>query len=271
MRRNNARQGPQALAAVMCVAFAAVAAVVLSPAGHKASAASGICSVPEDLAALDHPLPHVAARLAAGGPLTIVALGSSSTYGTGASSPRHSYPSRLGIYLSEHYPNTAVRVINAGIGGEEAPAMAKRIDADVLANHPDLVIWQVGTNAVIRNADPTAIGEAVADGVRKIEKAGADVIIMNPQYAPAMLKHPRYRDILHEIDAVAYEGDVPVFQRFTVMRHWADEGLPLRKMLSRDHLHMTDVSYDCLARQVALSIETAASDSNTADVVVETD
>ncbi len=259
MPRSEPKEGRAACVAVLLIAFAAAAAVMLGPAGRTANAAADRCGAPEDMVTLDHPLAHVAARLDAGGPLTIVALGSSSTYGTGASSQRHSYPSRLAAFLAEHYPGIKVRVINRGIGGEEAQAMAARIDRDVLSERPDLVIWQVGTNAVLKNDDPAAVGVALDAGIRKIRDAGADVLVMNPQYAPAMLQHPRYRDMLHVIDAAAYEEDVAVFPRFAMMRHWADEGLmPLRLMLARDRLHMTDVSYDCLARQVASSIEAAA-------------
>ena len=34
--------------------------------------------------------------------------------------------------------------------------------------------------------------------------------------------------------------------------------MPLNAMLTRDRLHMTDVSYNCLARQIATSIDTIA-------------
>jgi acyl-CoA thioesterase I len=40
-----------------------------------------------------------------------------------------------------------------------------------------------------------------------------------------------------------------------MMREWAEEGrMPLSIMLAHDKLHMTDMSYDCLARQVGRSI-----------------
>ncbi len=268
MRRSDARQGRGAFVAVLLIAFAAAAAVVLAPAGRRASAAGDRCGAPDDMVTLDHPLPHVAARIAAGGTLTVVALGSSSTFGTGATGPQHSYPTRLRAFLAARFPGVGVRVVNRGVGGEEAPAMAARIDRDVLAEAPDLVIWQVGTNGVLRDDDPAAIGAAVSDGIRRIREAGADVMIMNLQYAPAMLQHPRYRDMLHVLDAVAYADDVSVFPRFAMMRHWADEGLmPLGLMLARDRLHMTDASYDCLARQVASSIEAAASLPDTPEQV----
>ena len=102
----------------------------------------------------------------------------------------------------------------------------------------------------------------VRAGIAKMKAAGADVMLMNPQYAPAMLQHKRYRNTLHVLDAVAYAEDVPLFPRFAIMRHWAEDGrMRLNVMLTKDRLHMTDVSYDCLARQVAASIDGLAGQS----------
>jgi acyl-CoA thioesterase I len=247
------------LAALLVAGLAAASAILLMPAAQQASARGARCGVSEDLWAGGRLLPHVAARLAAGGTFTIVALGSSSTFGTGASSGERSYPSRLAVHLGERHPGLHVRVLNRGVPGEESPQMAARIDRDVLAARPDLVIWQVGTNGLLHGEDPDMLGAAVRAGIERMMRAGADVMLMNPQYAPAVLKHPQYREVLHVLDAVAYAEDVPLVPRFAMMRQWADEGrMPLGVMLARDHLHMTDASYDCLARQIAAAIDTAA-------------
>jgi acyl-CoA thioesterase I len=244
-----------ALAALVVVGLAAGTAILLAPAGHGASVANDRCGIPDDIVPLDRPLPHVAARIAGGGTLTIVALGSSSTSGTGASRPENAYPSRLATLFAGRIPGLTVRVVNRGVPGEEAPGMAARIGRDVLAEQPDLVIWQVGTNGVLRDEDAIATAEIIRAGVERIKAAGVDVMIMNPQYAPAMLQHTDYRHMLHALDAVAHAEDVPLFPRFAIMRHWAEAGrMPLNVMLTRDRLHMTDVSYDCLARQVAMTI-----------------
>jgi len=242
--------------ALAVVALAAAATIVVAPAGRRAVAAIDRCGVDDEVATMTRPLPHVAKRILAGGTLTIVTLGSSSTSGVGASRPDDSYPSRLAVFLDGHFPELWVRVINRGVPGEEAQAMAARLDRDVLAEHPDLVIWQVGTNAVLHDTDPAAVGGAVQAGIDRIKATGADVMLMNPQYAPAMLQHEHYREMLRQLDMVAYNEAVPLFPRFAIMRHWAEEGrMPLGTMLARDRLHMTDASYDCLARQVGASID----------------
>src|ERR1700744_1608893 len=98
-------------------------------------------------------LPRVAAKLAAGQPGVIVAFGSSSTQGYGSSSPEFTYPNRLAAQLRRKYPGADITVLNHGVGGEDAPEMMKRLQTSVIDAKPDLVIWQVGTNAVLRDLD----------------------------------------------------------------------------------------------------------------------
>jgi acyl-CoA thioesterase I len=254
--RQRERLGRGAVAALFVVGLAAGATILLGPVGKGARAAGDRCGIGDESATLARPMPHVAARIATGGTLTIVALGSSSTSGTGASRPENTYPSRLAAVLEDRYPDLKVRMVNRGVPGDEAPGMAARISRDVLPEKPDLVIWQVGTNGVLNGDDAFARGDVLRAGIERLKAAGADVMLMNLQYAPAVLRHPHYRDMLHVIDAVAYTEDVPLFPRFAIMRHWADEGrMPLNVMLGRDRLHMTDVSYDCLARVIAASID----------------
>ena len=94
-------------------------------------------------------LPHVARKLAAGEPVVIIAFGSSSTAGYGTSSPEFTYPNRLSAQLHRKYPGADITVINRGRGGEDAPEMMKRLQTEVLDAKPDMVIWQVGTNAIL--------------------------------------------------------------------------------------------------------------------------
>ena len=62
--------------------------------------------------------------------------------------------------------------------------MMKRLQAAVIDMKPDLVIWQVGTNAVLRDLDPVETAKLVSDGVARIQAAGADLVLVDPQYSP---------------------------------------------------------------------------------------
>ena len=134
-------------------------------------------------------LPHVASKLVAGQPVVIVAFGSSSTAGYGATSPDFNYPNRLAAQLRRQYPTADISVINAGKGGEDAPEMMKRLQTSVIDVHPDLVIWQVGTNAVLRNLDPGETAKLVEEGIMQLQAVGADVVLIDPQYSPRVNEH----------------------------------------------------------------------------------
>jgi acyl-CoA thioesterase I len=240
--------------ALSLLGFAALAVAFLAPAAPRANSGGDRCAAPMTVTSLADPLPHTALRLAARKSLTIVALGSSSTYGTGASKPEYSYPSRLASLLHARYPNTEIRVINRGVGGELIGDTTQRIATEVVGDKPDLVIWQVGTNDVLADADPQSVMASVRSGITQLHQAGADVILMDLQYAPAVLTH-HYRAMERALLATAKSVNVAVFQRFALMRDWTEHGnMKMSAMVAADHLHMTDASYDCLARQLSGSI-----------------
>jgi lysophospholipase L1-like esterase len=195
-------------------------------------------------------LPHVAKKLAAGQPVVIVAFGSSSTSGYGSSAPEFTYPNRLAAQLRRQYPGADITVINAGRGGEDAPEMMKRIQTEVIDAHPDFVIWQVGTNAVLRNLDPGETAKIVEDGVARIQAAGADLVLVDPQYSPRVTEHPESASqMVKLLGKVAELHHVGIFPRFEVMREWHErQALPIDSFVISDGLHMNDWGYACFAQ-----------------------
>ena len=218
------------------------------------------CSSPAGLARLDQSLVRTSRRMAAGDAITIVALGSSSTAGAGATSPDRSYPSRLADELRRRFPGHAITVLNRGANGEEVEDMVARLDESVLAEKPDLVLWQVGTNAVMRDQDLVQIGAAIHDGLARIKASGADVILMDPQFAPQVLAKAEIGPMISLIATLANLDQVDLFRRFAVMRSWHDiSGIPFETFVSSDKLHMNDWGYGCIARIFAGAIAEAAS------------
>jgi lysophospholipase L1-like esterase len=201
----------------------------------------------------------MARRLASGEPITIVAIGSSSTAGAGASSPAATYPSRLEADLKTRFPGRTINVLNRGVGGEDASQMLARMDRDVAPERPDLVLWQVGTNAVL--SDHALAGEAplIREGIRRMKALGADIVLIDPQYAPSVLdKDHDAEGMVRLIGAEAKAGNIGLFHRFALMRHWREnQGIAFEMLLSPDGLHMNDWSYDCVARQLGIAIADA--------------
>jgi lysophospholipase L1-like esterase len=139
---------PSLLSRLAC-ALSLALTVMAMPA--KVLAQAPACSTPSDLHHLNQPLRRLPQRIAAACPITIVAIDSSSTAGAGASSPAASYPSRLEVELKARFPHLDIQVLNRGVNGEEMPDMLARFEKAVLAENPDLVLWQVGTNSVLRD------------------------------------------------------------------------------------------------------------------------
>ncbi len=195
-------------------------------------------------------LPHVASKLAAGKPVVIVAFGSSSTAGYGATSPEFNYPNRLAAQLQRQYPTADITVLNRGIGGEDAPEMMKRLQTAVLDVKPDLVIWQVGTNAVLRDLDPAETAKLVEDGIGRIQAAGADVVLVDPQYSPRVNEHAESASkMVKLLGKVAELRHVGIFPRFEVMREWHEkQAMPIESFVIADGLHMNDWGYACFAQ-----------------------
>lgn len=195
-------------------------------------------------------LPHVATKLANGEPVVIVAFGSSSTSGYGSSSPEYTYPNRLAGRLRRQYPTAEITVLNAGRGGEDAPEMMKRLQTSVIDMHPDLVIWQVGTNAVLRNLDPAETANLVEQGVSRIQAAGADIVLVNPQYSPRVNERAESASkMVKLLNRVAQLRHIGIFPRFEVMRDWHErQAIPIDGFVIADGLHMNDWGYACFAQ-----------------------
>jgi acyl-CoA thioesterase-1 len=240
------------------LAAAAVLLVILGlPARAETPALT--CDTPPDLIRLSNPLSHLGQKLAAGDPITIVAIGSSSTAGAGASSPANNYPSRLAIELKQHFPSASITVLNRGGGGEEVADMLKRFDQAVVAAKPNLVLWQLGTNSVIRDHKLADHGAAIRDGLGRIRAAGADVVLIDPQFAPKVIVKPDAEQMVNLIAATAKMEDVDLFRRFAVMKRWYNEDhMKFESFVSPDGLHMNDWSYGCFAHGLALAIADAA-------------
>ena len=207
---------------------------------------------PERVEPVSSPASRAAVR--AGRPFTVVAFGSSSTEGVGASAPDRTYPALLEARLQKALPGEAIRVLNRGIGGQEVGEMVDRLDTDVLAEHPQLVVWQVGSNAALHGTDPETFRDRLVAGLQRLRAAGVDVVIMDSQLSPAVMSRPLQPQIAARLREAATAASVPVFSRTALMRAWEADGVPPLDMLGPDGLHHNDRGYACLAEALAGAI-----------------
>jgi lysophospholipase L1-like esterase len=202
------------------------------------------------------PLRNIRTKIERGVPVRILAIGSSSTEGIGASSPAASYPAQLEQRLRAAWPGASVAVINAGVGGETAEQTLARLKRDTLDNAYDLVLWQVGTNDALKGDGESRFGGLLHAGIAAARESGAMVMLVDPQFFPKIQGSAAFERFVSAIQAIAAHEDVPVYSRFTLMKRWSERNArDLLHALAPDQFHMNDVGYDCLADGIAQDVK----------------
>lgn len=191
------------------------------------------------------------AKLSAGRPVTIVALGSSSTSGFGTFGP--GYPEVMKAELSRRHPSLRINVINSGRILDTMGGMLARLDTDVLKYKPDLVVWQVGTNDVVWHGIARDAKQSLRRGVERLKKAHADVILMDLQDSPVVRTKPSRAAMEKLIAGVAKEAGVGLFPRYRLMQRAQANGVA--GLVAFDGLHNSGDGYLCIGRALARMID----------------
>jgi lysophospholipase L1-like esterase len=243
---------------ILPCAIALAALTLVNPAHtHTRESANPVCTLAGS--GFDHMLTRTRFQLMHGRTLTIVAIGSSSTEGAGASSSSAAYPGRLEALLGTRFPGVAIRVLNRGVGGEEEADMLARFDRDVIAEKPDLVLWQVASNAIMRDRRLATEETLIREGIARLKRSGADTVLIDPQYTTAVLTHAVAAPMVDLIANEARRQRVGTFRRFALMQDWHErERIPFEAFSIADGLHMNDWGYDCFARNLAAAIVESA-------------
>jgi acyl-CoA thioesterase I len=188
-------------------------------------------------------------------PATIVAIGSSSTEGIARNARDKLYPAAMEAALRQRWPQADLRVVNKGRGGETMAQTLQRFEADVLALKPDLVIWQLGVNDVLRFQGVEGRRDEIKTGLKLLADKGVPVILLDLQYAPMVLRDPdtgAMQDLIGGAAREGVRGRVHHFRRFAIMKDLAEKlAVPDAQMTIDDGLHMTDAMHACVGRLLA--------------------
>lgn len=203
----------------------ALSLLLLLVAGAASAEAPQQCLVAQHQVEHIFPLPQVA-RAIAGKKLDVLVIGagSSTLPQRGGAGPGSAYPARLQQALTELLPGVVVKVTADAKPRRTATAMAPTLKALLATVKPALVIWETGTVDAIQAVDPDQFSNTLEQGIGMIRAAGADAVLVNAQYSPrteSMIGLTTYGD---DIRWVALQHEVPLFNRFEIMRLWADLG-----------------------------------------------
>jgi hypothetical protein len=180
------------------------------------------CPVSEELIGTDRPLPRVMDAIQAKH-LNIAVIGSASSTLRGTNGPQHAYPAQLEAELKRRLPGVAVN-LSTQIEPRGTTADMAALFPKILAEKPNLVIWQTGTADLMLGNEPDAFREALDKGISALHAGGADVVLVNLQYSPrtdALTNVAPYADTMR---LAAQDQDIPLFDRMGIMKYWNNEG-----------------------------------------------
>jgi lysophospholipase L1-like esterase len=237
--------------------LAAVSLMLWTVVGTVHAAERQACEIPGYLLFGNWDLKRVEAAVDKERRLTIAVVGTGSSILAGPDGPPSAYPARLEAALKQRLPSVAVKVVTLVRSRMTAADLAAGMPKLLADEKPDLVIWQTGTLDAIRRVDPDVFREALDEGVETLQKAGADVILMNMQYSPRtdiMVALAPYADHMR---VAAQQHEAPLFDRLAIMRHWSDTGTFDLYAAGKDNVLAQRV-HDCLGRGIAVMIVDAA-------------
>ncbi|HMK89512.1 MAG TPA: SGNH/GDSL hydrolase family protein [Methylocystis sp.] len=252
MARQNARKLGEAIGlAIWLLPILSLAAQEAAP--SSAPPLSPACQAPASDIALPEPLPNFAAALKQRRAVRILAIGSSSTSGVGATSDDKSYPSQLEQILEHSLKDAEIDLVSHGVSGETAEIAADRIKTEAALAKPDLVLWQLGTNDALQRVDPEQFESTVRSTIRWLAENQIDVALVGLQYTPRFARDPSYAAIRNVLTRLAAEEKILYVRRYDAMRFIARTRANL-DLMSKDNFHLNDLGYQCMAEHVAHAV-----------------
>ena len=231
----------------------AVALMILAGACGARAQHADTCSVPGYLLLGDNLLQRVWASVGKKNALKVVVFGTGSSTLPGSEASPDAYPARLEASLRKLLPGVTVEVSSHARSRQSAEKMVKTFEKIVADEKPDLAIWQTGTFDAMQGVDPREFLSSLTDGVEKLAAAGVDVILVNMQYNPRTENILPIETYAEKLRWVARERQVPLFDRFAIMRNWNDTGVIDLYAATKD-ITFAKRLHDCIGRALATLI-----------------
>jgi acyl-CoA thioesterase I len=136
---------------------------------------------------------------------SVLALGDSITFGTGADSAA-AYPAQLAVL-------TGWNTVNAGVPGDTAAQAAERLPALLVEHKPALVLISAGGNDFLRRMPAAETEAALRSAIASARDAGAQVLLIavpQPSIGAALgaglSDHPLYAKLAEELKLPLHAG-----------------------------------------------------------------
>ena len=237
------------------------------------------CSVADTTTTVT-PLPHVAAFLHAGETLNVLAIGSANLFrpelsfapgsimtqavqgakSTSVPPPQvlneaasgNAFPQQMANALEKMIPGLTVKVTTRGGRGLSASDQLTLLTETVDRAKFQLVLWQTGTVEAVRNLPPSEFAQTLADGAEKATQAGADVVLVDPQFSRFLQTNSDIQPYELAFQTVSAMPSVALFHRFDLMRAWVNDGsIDLEHTPKAQRQSAVEQLHECLGRELA--------------------
>lgn len=160
----------------------------------------------------------------------VVVLGDSLAVGVGSAGGRRGYVALLQERLG-------VELVNKGVSGNTTEDGLARLEGDVLALKPALVVLELGGNDFLRRVDPDDTFANLEAMVRRSQEAGAAVLVLGTRSGVFSDKHEkRFREVARR-NGAAYVPNLL-------------EGVFAQPALMYDSIHPNDAGYAKVAERL---------------------
>lgn len=166
--------------------------------------------------------------------ITIGVIGGSITQGSSASSTNESYAHFVHQWWVEAFPDTVVNYINAGIGATNSYLAVHRVDQDLLASEPDVVVVEFSVN----DSNTTFFRNTYEDLIRKILKADNNPAVL---LLFTTMEDGTSAQTQHLF--VGFHYDLPRISYRQVVLKEMEEGRLTWKDISPDNIHPNNMGH----------------------------
>jgi hypothetical protein len=236
---------------------------------RAAPAPAPSCPAEDDVGLAAAQLPALAAALKPGRTVNILAVGST-VFGPQASASAEMStplgapppaPSPTGFaWQMAHTLEAAIKGLHVtftftGGHGLPADALLQRMRTELAHHSYQLVIWQTGTVEAVDMTPPEDFYQTLTDGAAATNAAGADLVLVDPQYSRFLEANANLVPYLEAMQAAGALPGVVLFHRFDLMRDWAESGeLDLERAAKTDRPALAVRLHACLGRALARSL-----------------
>ena len=162
------------------------------------------------------------------------------------------FPQQMAAALERAVPGVTVKITVRGGRGLSANDQLQLLSDMLDQEKFQLVLWQTGTVEAVRNLPPSEFAQTLSDGVEKTNHAGADLVLVDPQFSRFLQTNSNIDPYEQAFQFVGSMPNVALFHRFELMRSWVNDGqIDLERTPKANRLTAVEQLHACLGVQLA--------------------